>query len=66
MAATATTVSASGSTGSTCLKTGPYKSSRHTSIIIFMKSGTKFPADPVDSRSTTWSMVGATGTQTTL
>jgi hypothetical protein len=66
MAATATAVTASGTTGGTCSKSGPYKSSRNPSIIIFIKSGVKFPADPVDGRSTTWSMIGATGTQTTL
>lgn len=64
--ATATAVTASGTTNTTCQKSGPYKSNRHPSVIIFMRSGQRFPVDPVDSGSTTWSMVGATGTQTAL
>jgi hypothetical protein len=66
MAATATSVTASGTTGGTCQKSGPYKCDRHPAIIIFVKSGAKFPVDPVDSRSSTWSMVSANSTQTTL
>jgi hypothetical protein len=64
--ATATAISASGATGDTCQKSGPYKCGRHTSIIIYFRSGQRFPVDPVDGRSTSWSMVGATGTQTAL
>jgi len=50
----ATPVSSSGSTGATCQKTGPYKSS--TSVIVFFKRGDRFPADPTTGRSTTWRM----------
>ena len=53
---TATKISASGKTGGTCNVTGPYKSSRNTSIVVFFKRGDRFPADPVDGRSTTWVM----------
>lgn len=52
----ATTVTASGKTGGTCQTSGPYKPSRHTTIVVFFKKGQKFPADPVDGNSTTWSM----------
>ena len=64
--ATATAVTASGTTNSTCQKSGPYKSNRNPSIILFVRSGTRFPVDPVDGRSTTWSMVGSTGSQAAL
>lgn len=53
----ATTVSSSGTTGTICSKTGPYRSS--SGVTIFFKSGSKFPVDPTTSRSTTWKM-GAT------
>jgi len=66
MAATATAVTATGTTGGTCTKSGPYKCNRHPSIIVFVKSGQRFQADPVDGASTTWSIVGAGGTQTAL
>ena len=64
--ATATAISASGTTNSTCQKSGPYKCTRHPSIILFMRSGQRFPVDPVDGASTGWSMVGANGTQPAL
>jgi hypothetical protein len=64
--ASATAESGSGTTGGTCQKSGPYKSNRNSSIIVFMKGGQKFPVDPVDGKSTTWSMVGATGVQSTI
>ena len=53
---TATKISASGKTGGTCTVSGPYKSSRNTSIVVFFKRGDKFTADPVDGRSTIWVM----------
>lgn len=52
----ATKVSASGTTGGTVNVSGPYKSSRNPSIVIYYKRGDKFGADPVDGRSTTWVM----------
>ena len=51
---TATKVSASGKTGELCKVSGPYKSSRNTSIVVFYKQGDKFSNDPVDGRATTW------------
>jgi hypothetical protein len=57
---TATTVSATGTTGGTCQTSGPYKCARHTSIVVFFKKGDRFSADPVDGRSTTWSLVSGT------
>jgi hypothetical protein len=56
---TTTDISASGTTNGTCQKGGPYKSSRNTAVVIFFKSGQRFPVDPVDGRSTTWSIVTA-------
>lgn len=53
---TATKINASGKTGATCNVSGPYKSTRNTSIVIFFKRGERFSADPVDGRSTTWVM----------
>lgn len=52
----ATKVNASGTTGSTCNVSGPYKSTRNTSVVIYYKRGDRFAADPVDGRSTTWVM----------
>jgi hypothetical protein len=53
---TATKISASGKTGGTCTVSGPYKSTRNTSIVVFFKRGDRFSADPVDGRATTWVM----------
>lgn len=53
---TATKMTASGKTGGTCEVSGPYKSTRNTSIVVFFKRGDKFSNDPVDGRATTWSM----------
>jgi hypothetical protein len=52
----ATTVTASGSTGGVVQATGPYRSSRNPKVCVFLKRGTRFPADPVDGRSTSWAM----------
>ena len=54
---TATKVTASGKTGGTCQVSGPYKSTRNTSIVVFFQKGQKFTADPVDGASTTWTML---------
>jgi hypothetical protein len=53
-----TSVSASGKTGGTCLKSGPYYCSGTTAVIVFVKSGDRFPTDPA-GRSVTWTMVGS-------
>lgn len=53
---TATKISASGKTGELCRVSGPYKSSRNTSVVVFFKRGEKFIADPVDGRATSWVM----------
>lgn len=52
----ATRISASGKTGELCRVSGPYASSRNTSIVVFFKKGDKFSGDPVDGRATTWVM----------
>jgi len=53
---TATKVSASGTTGGICSVSGPYKSTRNTSIVVYYKRGDRFTVDPVDGRNTTWVM----------
>jgi len=55
-AATASNVVATGQTGGTCQTSGPYRPSRNASIVVFFKKGDKFPADPVDGKSTTWTI----------
>lgn len=54
---TAINVTATGQTGGTCQKSGPYRPGRNVSIVMFFKGGERFPVDPVDGRSTTWTMV---------
>lgn len=54
---TATNVTATGQTGGACQTSGPYKSGRNTSIVMFFKKGDKFPVDPADGRATSWIMV---------
>lgn len=51
-----TSISSSGTTGATCLYTGPYKSGRNAKVTVFFKRGQKFPAD-TDGKSTTWTLV---------
>ena len=53
-----TSITASGSTGTTCSKTGPYRSSRNARVTIFVKRGEKFPRD-VDGSKTTWTFLSA-------
>jgi hypothetical protein len=53
---TATKISASGKTGGICSVSGPYKSYRNTSVVVFFKRGDRFSADPIDGRATTWIM----------
>lgn len=51
-----TNVSATGQTGGTCQKSGPYKSSRNAKVTVFVKKGARFPAD-TDGAATTWTLV---------
>ncbi|MFY9556395.1 MAG: hypothetical protein WAV20_09790 [Blastocatellia bacterium] len=51
---TAIKVSASGTTGSICAVSGPYKCT--SSIVVFFKKGDKFTADPTTGKATTWRM----------
>lgn len=53
---TATKINASGRTGATCTVSGPYKSSRNASVVVYFKRGDRFTADPVDGRDTTWTL----------
>ncbi|HKY03941.1 MAG TPA: hypothetical protein VJQ56_03575 [Blastocatellia bacterium] len=52
----ATSVSASGQTGGTCLVNGPYKSGGTSPITVFLQRGQKFPTG-IDGRATSWTMV---------
>jgi hypothetical protein len=52
----ATNITASGKTGITCSKSGPYKSG--AGVVVYFKQGDKFTADPANGRVTTWSMLG--------
>lgn len=54
----ATAITASGRTGTTCLKSGPYYCTGTASVIVFVKSGEKFPASPTGA-TVTWTMVGS-------
>jgi hypothetical protein len=51
----ATNVTATGKTGSTCQRSGPYKSS--TSVVVYFKQGDTFTLDPTNGKGTTWTMV---------
>jgi hypothetical protein len=53
----ATNITASGSTGSTCTKSGPYRSG--SAVIVYYKQGDKFTVDPTSGRWTSWSMIGS-------
>lgn len=55
MAETAATVSATGRTSQTCREAGPYRSSRNSQVVVFLKVGDRFPAD-TDGAQTTWTM----------
>lgn len=56
MRTTAAAANVVGQTGGTCQTSGPYKCDRHASIVVFFKSGDRFPADPVDGAATTWTL----------
>jgi hypothetical protein len=58
-----TAVSASGFTGGTCQKSGPYVCSGTTPVAVFYKSGQRFGTDPT-GRSVSWSIVGGSGSST--
>jgi hypothetical protein len=62
MAETSTSISASGQSGGTCAKSGPYFCGNHTDTLIFVSNGQKFPNCPISrnkkGHSTTWSAMG--------
>jgi hypothetical protein len=45
-----------GKTGTRCVQTGPYRSSRNAQIIVFVKAGDTFPPD-ADGAVTVWTLV---------
>lgn len=61
MSQSATSVTATGQTGSVVQTSGPYKCNSHTSTIVFFAKGEKFPACPnansTRGHTTSWSMV---------
>ena len=50
-------VGATGSTGTICQRSGPYRCNSHTQIIVFYKRGDRFTACPARGHATTWQMV---------
>jgi hypothetical protein len=61
---TATSITATGTTGSTCSTPGPYKCTSHATTIVFFAKGQKFSACPnansASGHNTTWRMVSTT------
>jgi hypothetical protein len=59
-----TTVTATGRTGETCQKTGPYRCSTSPVVIVSVKKGAIFPPGPqagtTTGQPTTWTFVGPT------
>jgi hypothetical protein len=53
-----TALNASGTTGTTCRLSGPYRSSRNARVIVFIPKGQPFPPD-TDGAATTWSLITA-------
>ncbi len=57
----ATTLTASGFTGATCQKSGPYKCSTSPQVTMYVAKGQKFPKGPktgsTTGQNTTWTMV---------
>lgn len=60
-----TELRSSGQTGTICQVTAPYCSSRHAGMPLFIARGTKFPVDPIDGKSTTWSVAKSSATLST-
>jgi hypothetical protein len=58
MPESASPISASGQTGAQCRQSGPYRSSRNTRVIVFVRQGGIFPTD-ADGVATTWAIVTA-------
>ena len=58
MSQTARPVAASGATGTTCQAPGPYRSNRNAKVVVFLRTGDKFPVDS-DGARTTWTLSGA-------
>ena len=58
MSQTARPVAASGATGTTCQAPGPYRSNRNAKVVVFLRTGDKFPVDS-DGTRTTWTLSGA-------
>ena len=58
---TQTAVTASGRTGQTCQKSGPYKCNTTPVVTVFVKKGSKFPVAPKPGSNAgqiaTWTMV---------
>jgi hypothetical protein len=55
MAETSAGVNVSGRTSETCREPGPYRSTRNAQVIVFLRTGERFPAD-TDGATTTWTM----------
>jgi hypothetical protein len=60
---TQTPVTSTGTSGSTCSTTGPYKCNTHPTVVVFFKQGDRFSNCPSSAsssgHSTTWTVVSS-------
>jgi hypothetical protein len=56
MAESASGIQASGRTGDNARQIGPYRSDSRVALVVFFRSGDRFPSD-AEGRSTTWTLV---------
>lgn len=54
-----TSLTVSGSSGSICPKTGPYRCGTHKQVIVTFVRGNKFTSCPAGNHKTSWSVVRA-------
>jgi hypothetical protein len=59
-----TDVRATGGTGTICQVTGPYSSTKHPGVVIFVAKGDKFPVG-IDGQSATWNITKVSSFSTT-
>jgi hypothetical protein len=52
-----TALTTSGSTGSLCSKTGPYRCGTHKQVIVTFTRGNKFTNCPASNHKTSWAVV---------
>ena len=57
MAESSSPIQASGRSGESCRLAGPYKAASRTPLVVFFRTGQRFPND-AEGRSTTWTLLG--------